>query len=67
MRIYKRPIKGCTLYATREHFSLNHNQIAGEVVNIDGNLLKFRDLDGDIQTLIWRTKDGLNKFYKFGA
>lgn len=67
MKTYTRPRKGCFLYATRENWNMRHNQIAGEVVSIDGNILKFRDPDGDIQSLIWRTKDGLNKFYKFGA
>lgn len=67
LAIREKPATGCKIYASNSHHSKNENDYIGEAIKVDGNILKFRDIGGDTDSLIWRFKDGLNKTVYFGG
>lgn len=60
------PLINCAVIATQANPLHKEGDVVGFVVKIDGNIVKFKDRQGDIDDLIWRFPDGLNKFYTFG-
>ena len=60
------PIRGCSVIATKENPYHKAGDVMGFVVKVDGNIVKFRDRQGDIDDLIWKFPNGLNLFYTFG-
>jgi hypothetical protein len=61
------PIKGCRIVASAQHpFKKAFDRI-GEVLKVDGNIVWFKNCQGDTDSMIWRFKDGNNKFVYFGA
>lgn len=66
MRFF-RPIKGCRVIASDCHPHKRKFDRIGEVIKVDGNIFWFRDGRGDIDSMIWRFRDGENKFIWFGA
>ena len=62
-----RPIKGCRIIASDNHPLRCAFDYIGEVVKVDGNIVRFMDRSGDTDSLIWRFNDGDNKFIWFGA
>lgn len=62
-----RPIKGCRLIASDNHPFMAAFDYIGEVIKVDENIAWFVNREGDTDTIIWRFKDGANKFIWFGA
>lgn len=60
------PSKGKKVYATSEHYTISEGDLVGEVVAVNGAIIKYRDRDGDTVSMIWKFKDGYNKTVYFG-
>lgn len=61
------PIKGCRILASNLHPLRASFDYIGEVVKVDGGTVWFKDKSGDTDILIWRFRDGDNKFVWFCA
>lgn len=53
--------------ATDSHNKLKAMDYVGRVHSIDGNIIAFKDRSGQLDTMIWRFKEGNNKTIVFGA
>jgi hypothetical protein len=67
MKKFFRPLKGCRILATEEHHTLKPMDYVGRVHSVDGNIITFKDRSGQLDTMIWRFKEGNNKTVVFGA
>lgn len=66
MQFFK-PLKGCRMVASKDHPTMKELEYIGTVEKVDGNQVVFRNRTGDLERIIWRFKDGNNKFVYFGA
>jgi hypothetical protein len=67
MKLFFKPMKGCRIMATDSHAALNEMDYIGTVHCVDGNIVTFKDRNGQLDTMIWKFKEGLNKTVMFGA
>lgn len=66
MQFFK-PLKGCRVVASKDHPTRKEFDYLGTVERVDGDQILFRNSRGEVDRLIWRFKDGNNKFVYFGA
>lgn len=67
IRQFFTPLKGCRIVASGLHPLKKEFDYLGEVIKVDGNICIFRNQSGDTDSLIWRFKEGNNKYIYFGA
>lgn len=62
-----KPLKGCRMVASKDHPTMKELEYIGTVEKVDGDQVVFRNRTGELERIIWRFKDGNNKFVYFGA
>jgi len=67
MMQFFRPIKGCKVVATDSHHKLNAGDYVGIVHKVDGNIITFKNRQGEHENMLWRFKEGNNTTITFGA
>jgi len=67
MKQFFRPIRGCRIVASDSHPYKKEFDYIGRVIKVNGNIIAFINSTGDTDYLIWRFKEGNNKFIYFGA
>lgn len=67
IRTYGRPRKGCKMVASDKHHTLKEFDYIGEVLSVVGNIVAFKDRNGDTDYIIWNFKEGPNDTISFGA
>lgn len=58
-QIFK-PLKGCIIVASKHHHNKRCDERLGKVLEVSGNILFFKDIDGDIDCIIWRENKTIN-------
>lgn len=66
IKVYPKPVKGCSIYASRENPHHKPGDFLGKVIQVDGNIVTF-EYSGKTDQLIWKFKDGFNRHHFFGA
>lgn len=67
IRQFLTPQKGCKIVASAIHPFKKEFDYIGIVIKIDGNIIRFKNQLGEIDSLIWKFKDGINRFIYFGG
>jgi len=52
MQIFK-PLKGCVIAASKYHHTMRCGERVGKVVEVNGNIVFFKDANGDTDCIIW--------------
>ena len=53
MKALERPRVGCKIYATKEHMTMQENELIGTCIEVNGNLCHFKNESGN-DLFIWR-------------
>lgn len=67
MKIFHTPIKGSQIIASQYHHNLKAGQYIGSITEVDGNVIKFINRNGNKDLIIWRFESGNNKTIYFTA
>ena len=67
MKIFHTPIKGSQIIASQYHHNLKAGQYIGSITEVEGNIIKFINRNGNKDLIIWRFESGNNKTIYFTA
>ena len=51
-QIFK-PLNGCIILASEHHHKKRQGDRIGKVIEVVGNIVFYKDIDGDIDRIIW--------------